>query len=694
MSIINNLNSKFMFKVNYITDNGTTVVNLAVLQERIKNGESTGRDVAAYREDLMTREINGMSAESHLAESLNKVVPAMCAGRYTGIVPVVIPCSGSGAEDVRAKVNAMPQTVMSFVTADAKGLVALFAYSLPDGTLPKDTESARLFHEHACYRSAMFVEHQTGERTERGKMSMDRAILMTSDKDCRLNGSPIVITLEQPAVGLSEWLIRNPQERTGIENAGASNRLPGYSDIDMQVTKFHALVQTMSNTLYISDADNLMKLAVECCRCGIDRKLAADMVLRWHYFKDKATLVMTTFESAYIDNPLGTANPVPQQTMQQERLRHYLFSTYHFRRNDMTDTVEYQAHSRFLFGWMPFDATAVRTAVIFAREAGLTCSEGDIDRLVRSQLVGEWNPIDSFLASLPRWDGKDRLGELAARVPDGKEIMRKYFPVWMRMAVNFWRQRNPLFGATMMLMLVGRQGMKKSTFFRLLLPPELRAYYHDRVDFMTKRDAELYATRFCLVNLDEYDQHSASQVAFLKHLLQETDVKNRGVFERDIKHHRRYASFCATTNNPTPLTDPTGSRRYLCVKVDGVINCDTTKHPIDYAQLYAQIVEEIDGGLPAYFDAAAEAEIQKSNRDFYDLDDLPALFMRYFRLPKRGEEPARLTAIEIIEELREKNPDVTADKSTMTRLGRIIKSMGFASKCIKGYKYHLVARCR
>ena len=390
MSVINNLNSTFMFKVNYITDNGTTVVNLAVLQERIKNGGNTGRDVAAYREDLMTREINGMSAESHLEESLNKVVPAMCTDKYTGIVPVVIPCSGSAAEGVRAKVNAMPQTAMSFVTADARGLVALFTYSLPDGTLPRDMESARLFHEHACYKSAMFVEHQTGERTERGKMSMDRAILMTSDKDCQLNGSPMVITLEQPDMGLSEWLVRNPQERTRIENAGASDVLPGYSDIDMQMTKFHALVQTISNTLYISDTDNLMKLAVECCRCGIDRKLAADMVLRWHYFKDKATLVMSTFESAYMENPLGTANPVPQQTMQQERLRHYLFSTYHFRHNDMTDIVEYQAHSRFLFGWMPFDATAVR---------------------------------------------------------------------------------NPLFGATMMLMLVGRQGMKKSTFFRLSCLP-------------------------------------------------------------------------------------------------------------------------------------------------------------------------------------------------------------------------------
>ena len=687
-----------MFKVNYITENGTTVVNLAVLQERIKNGESTGRDVAAYRRILMESELCGMQPNSEmeegfssLAAGLNSIVPAMCVDRYTGIVPVVIPCSGSGAEEVRGKVNAMPQTLMSFMAADGRGLVVLFAYTLPDGTLPKNTESARLFHEHACYRSAMFVEHQTGERTERQEMPLEKAVLMSADKDCWLNSSPMSITLEQPVMGLPEWLMQNPQWKDSAEKV-VSDKLPGYSDVDMQATKFHALVQTMSNTLYKSDPVNLMKLAVECCRCGIDRKLATDMVLRWPYFKDKATLVFTTFESAYIEHPAGTANPVPQQTMQQELLRHYLFRTYHFRKNDMTDTIEYQEHSRFLFGWMPFDSTAVRTAVIFAREAGLTCSEGDIDRIVRSQLVRVWNPVDDFLAGLPRWDGRDRLGELAARVPDGKGMMKKYFPVWMRMAVNFWRQRNPVFGATMMLMLVGRQGMKKSTFFRLLLPPELRNYYHDRIDFMTKRDAEQYATRFCLVNLDEYDQHSASQVAFLKHLLQETDVKNRGVFERDIRQHRRYASFCATTNDPTPLTDPTGSRRYLCVRVDGVIDCDTVKHPIDYPQLYAQIVEEIDGGLPAYFDAAAEAEIQKSNREFYDLDDLTALFMRRFRLPKKNEKEVRLTTAEIIEELRGQNADVTADKPTVSRLGKILKHIGFSCKCVSGRRYYMVAR--
>ena len=34
---------------------------------------------------------------------------------------------------------------------------------------------------------------------------------------------------------------------------------------------------------------------------------------------------------------------------------------------------------------------------------------------------------------------------------------------------------------------------------------------------------------------------------------------------------QRNASFIATTNTSRPLTDPTGSRRYLCCPVKGII---------------------------------------------------------------------------------------------------------------------------
>ena len=54
----------------------------------------------------------------------------------------------------------------------------------------------------------------------------------------------------------------------------------------------------------------------------------------------------------------------------------------------------------------------------------------------------------------------------------------------------------------------------------IVLPPELNRYYTDSIDSSKKRDAELYLTRFGLINIDEFDQVSEKHQGFLKHLLQ------------------------------------------------------------------------------------------------------------------------------------------------------------------------------
>ena len=50
-------------------------------------------------------------------------------------------------------------------------------------------------------------------------------------------------------------------------------------------------------------------------------------------------------------------------------------------------------------------------------------------------------------------------------------------------------------------LLVGAQGFRKSTYCRIILPPELRFGYTDSLDFRNKRDAEMYLGRFMLINL-------------------------------------------------------------------------------------------------------------------------------------------------------------------------------------------------
>ena len=65
-----------------------------------------------------------------------------------------------------------------------------------------------------------------------------------------------------------------------------------------------------------------------------------------------------------------------------------------------------------------------------------------------------------------------------------------------------------MYGAQMVLMLVGDQGTRKSSFMRMLLPRELMPYYIDRIDFVNKKEALRALSRFLLINIDEYDQVS------------------------------------------------------------------------------------------------------------------------------------------------------------------------------------------
>ena len=128
-----------------------------------------------------------------------------------------------------------------------------------------------------------------------------------------------------------------------------------------------------------------------------------------------------------------------------------------------------------------------------------------------------------FLSQLPRWDGQDHIAAMAQRVPTNNEHWPEDFAVWMRAMMAQWLHRNILHGNAMVPLLIGAQGDGKSTFCRRLLPDELADYYTDRIDFANRNVAERMLTRFCLINIDEYDSLSHQQGAFLKHVLQKAD---------------------------------------------------------------------------------------------------------------------------------------------------------------------------
>lgn len=141
------------------------------------------------------------------------------------------------------------------------------------------------------------------------------------------------------------------------------------------------------------------------------------------------------------------------------------------------------------------------------------------------------------------WDGKDRIRPLAAHLPCDNVRWKQLFYTWFLSMVAHWQGRDKQHGNSLSPLLVGGQGCGKSTFCFNLLPPDLNKYYTDSINFSKKRDAELYLTRFGLINIDEFDQVSAKHQGFLKHLLKKPVVNVRKPYATQVESVKRYASF-------------------------------------------------------------------------------------------------------------------------------------------------------
>ena len=305
----------------------------------------------------------------------------------------------------------------------------------------------------------------------------------------------------------------------------------------------------------------------------------------------------------------------------------------------------------------------------------------DVELYVRSSLTPDYNPVTDFLDRCGAWDGReDRIRELARRVPTRYEAWPDVFHRWFLAMVAQWQQLSRDYGNAVVPMLIGGQGTHKSTFCRLLLPPSLRDYYIDDIKLDNAEQVERMLGRMLLVNIDEYNAKTEREQAKIKRVLTEKDVQTRRMRSDQYLLLPRMASFIATTNDRQPLYDPTGSRRYLCCEVDGIIDTAT---PIDYRQLYAQAVSELRRGAPYHFTKDEERAIEQHNEQYRCQTSPETLLLAYFEPAERHKDNF-MRAVDIQRELQKKVR--AADVPNLKLLTLTLKACGFQHGSYNGQR--------
>ena len=573
---------------------------------------------------------------------------------YTGLVLLEVNnlTGQDEASAVRRGAAEMPQTLMAFVGADGQSVKIVCRGELfPGGNalnaLPDSSPEIELFHENLYERTRIIYNGQLGVTVEKLEPTTHRICYMSFDPDLFYNplATAIYAKAEKPTEAIAH-------QSSSLEQTEGRLGMDRYRSMHT-VFEFN-LSKAFDETEGISDKDErrhatLSLLAQYCMETGLSMAPAMRQALMKSIFWEEKDLVKKVFENAYREElvekymqrkGIKRTKNIPAETLLTMKINIFLNSNYELRKNVMRGVAEYRLRSGIGFSFQDLTEEARNSITMRAMEQGIKCWDKDIRRYVDSDDIERYDPMNDYLEHLPRWDGKDRVTPFAQRVPTEWKEWTHLFHLWMRSMVAMWLGKGQLTGNALVPLLIGRQGCGKSSFCRILLPRELQDYYNDRINFKNENDLNLGLSSFGLINLDEFDRVTQRQQIVLKYLVSTADLKYRPPYGKAYTSNRRYASFIGTTNEQTPLTDPSGSRRFLCVFIDGDIDFET---PVQHNQLYAQLMHEIRQGERYWLTKDEERALMEHNLQYQRLNGLGEMLMAVVQKPRvaatNGSDP-------------------------------------------------------
>ncbi len=318
-----------------------------------------------------------------------------------------------------------------------------------------------------------------------------------------------------------------------------------------------------------------------------------------------------------------------------------------------------------------------------AAESGLSITPSEVLTVLKSHRIPYVHPLREYVLSCPDYtpDQPDWIGFLAEQVTiDGDEHDQQLWTIcfrkWFVAMVAAWLDDNVV--NQQVLVLIGRQGIFKTTWLERLIPPQLRNYSCKMANAaQLNKDERLRIAEYGLIALDEIDAMTPRELNVMKSVITASDVAERAAYAYQKERRIRLASFCASGNKKEFLTDITGNRRWLPFLVRNIQNPFFTTIP--YQQIYAQAIYLIRHDFNYWFDLEDINALELHNEDFRAQENEEQLLPIYFDIPAEGKGKF-LTTAEISDILVTRGS--IKKPMPLNRLGILLKQAGFLSKQI------------
>lgn len=286
------------------------------------------------------------------------------------------------------------------------------------------------------------------------------------------------------------------------------------------------------------------------------------------------------------------------------------------------------------------------------------------------------NPLQEYLRGL-RWDGVDRLSTwLAAAL--GVENNKLHTMLGRRWAIQAAaRALRPGCKADVVLVLTGKQGVRKSTVLKTLAGAEFFSDSPIPIGEGPRGAQQIYTA--WIHELSELASLRGKAVEDVKSFITKTHDDFIPMYGRAPVHWARFCVFAGTTNEDTFLSDPTGARRFWPVRA---LKVDLGWVRDNRDQLWAEAVAALEAGEQWWLEEVEEGEVTEVREQYQREETWETLVLSWLNRQVAAHiNNENLATALTVPRLLSEALGIEAHQHTpsnISRIGQVMKRLGYA----------------
>ncbi|MFH2143307.1 MAG: VapE domain-containing protein [Bacteroidota bacterium] len=377
-------------------------------------------------------------------------------------------------------------------------------------------------------------------------------------------------------------------------------------------------------------------------------------------------------------------NPVPEikdsKTSKFEKVERLIDQVFSLRYNEVSNEIEYKKKDSD----DNFTVMNENNVYRFLQHNHIEFSMAKLMALLKSDFVARFNPFKSYFNNLTPWN---ELSDI-----DYIQKLSEYIPVTdqERFALHFKKAfvrtvacslDETVINKQALILVHEEQNSGKSTFIRWLCPAILQQYMAENIS--TDKDSLIALCENFIINMDELATLSRAEINSLKSMFSKETIKIRRPYDKCPTSAPRRASFFGSTNKAEFLTDETGSVRWLCFELTGIINWDYKKD-LKVDDIWRQAYSLYKQGFK-YELTAEEIKVNDEANQQYQITTPEIEFLQKHFIPGTKDDHEEFyQATDFLTQIGDKYPGV---KLNLNNLGKGLKILGFLRISKRTEKY-------